>query len=115
MPKKVWKIKPQPDEFSVKSLAESLNISETLARLLVLRDIKNYQQAKAFFRPSLESIHDPFLMNGMECATTRVIKAITANELICIYGDYDVDGTCATGLMYLFLKELGANVDFYFP
>jgi len=115
MPKKVWKIQPQPDEFTVKSLAESLNISETLARLLVLRDIKNYQQAKAFFRPSLESIHDPFLMNGMESATTRVIKAITANELICIYGDYDVDGTCATGLMYLFLKELGANVDFYIP
>ena len=115
MPKKVWKIKPQPDEFTVKSLAESLNISETLARLLVLRDIKNYQQAKAFFRPSLDSIHDPFLMNGMECATTRVIKAITENELICIYGDYDVDGTCATALLYMFLKELGANVDFYIP
>lgn len=115
MPKKVWKIKPQPDEFTVKSLAESLSISETLARLLVIRDIKNYAQAKAFFRPSLDSIHDPFLMNGMECATTRVIKAITENELICIYGDYDVDGTCATALMYMFLKELGANVDFYIP
>ena len=85
MPNKVWKIKPQPDEFTVTSLAESLNISETLARLLVLRDIKNFQQAKSFFRPSLESIHDPFLMNGMECATTRVIKAITENELIYIF------------------------------
>ena len=115
MPKKVWKIKPQPDEFKVKSLAEALNISETLARLLVLRNINNYQQAKSFFRPSLDSIHDPFLMNGMECATTRVIKAITENELICIYGDYDVDGTCATALMYMFLKELGANIDFYIP
>lgn len=115
MPKKVWKIKPQPDEFTVKSLVESLNISETLARLLVLRDIKNYQQAKAFFRPSLDSLPDPFLMNGMECATTRVITAITENELICIYGDYDVDGTCATALLYMFLKELGAQVDFYIP
>lgn len=115
MPKKVWKIKQQPDEFTIKSLAESLKISETLARLLVLRDIKNYQQAKSFFRPSLDLIHDPFLMNGMERATTRVIKAITENELICIYGDYDVDGTCATALMYMFLKELGANIDFYIP
>lgn len=115
MPKKVWKIKPQPDEFIVQSLAESLKISETLARLLVLRDIKNYQQAKAFFRPAINSIYDPFLMNGMETATTRVIKAITENELICIYGDYDVDGTCATALMYMFFKELGANVDFYIP
>ena len=115
MPKKVWKIKPEPDEFKVKSLAESLNISETLAKLLVLRNINTYQQAKSFFRPSLDSIHDPFLMNGMECATTRVIKAITENELICIYGDYDVDGTCATALMYMFLKELGASIDFYIP
>ena len=115
MPNKVWKIKPQADEFTVTSLAESLNISETLARLLVLRNITNYQQAKAFFRPTLDSIHDPFLMDGMETATSRVIKAITENELICIYGDYDVDGTCATGLMYMFLKELGANVEFYIP
>lgn len=115
MPKKVWKIKPQPDDFTVKSLAESLNISDTIAKILVLRGIKNYQQAKAFFRPSLDSIHDPFLMNGMESATTRVIKAITENELICIYGDYDVDGTCATALMYMFLKELDANVEFYIP
>ena len=115
MLKKLWKIKQQPDEFTVKSLAESLNISETIARLLVLRDITNYQQAKAFFRPSLDAIHDPFLMDGMEAATSRVIKAITENELICIYGDYDVDGTCATALMYMFLNELGANVDFHIP
>lgn len=115
MTKKIWKIKPQPDEFTVKSLAESLNISETIAQLLVLRNITNYQQAKAFFRPTLDTIHDPFLMNGMEAATTRVIKAITENEPICIYGDYDVDGTCATALMFMFLKELGANVDFYIP
>lgn len=115
MPNKIWKIKPQPDEFTVHSLAESLNITDTLARLLVLRNIKNYQQAKSFFRPALDSIYDPFLMNGMETATSRVIKAVTTNELICIYGDYDVDGTCATALLYMFLKELGAQVDFYIP
>lgn len=115
MPKKIWKLKPQPDEFTVNSLAESLNISDTLARLLVLRDIKNYHQAKKYFRPSLDSIYDPFLMNGMEAATSRIIKAITENQLICIYGDYDVDGTCATALLYMFLKELDAQVEFYIP
>lgn len=115
MTKKIWKIKPQPDEFTVKSLAESLNISESIAKLLVLRDIKNYQQAKKFFRPTLDSIYDPFLMNGMEAATSRIIKAITANEMICIYGDYDVDGTCATALLYMFLQKLGAQVEFYIP
>ncbi len=115
MTKKIWKIKSQPDEFTVKLLAESLNISESLARLLALRDIKNYQQAKNFFRPTLDSIHDPFLMSGMDTATSRIIKAITENEMICIYGDYDVDGTCATGLLYMFLQKLGAKVEFYIP
>ncbi|NWF89399.1 MAG: single-stranded-DNA-specific exonuclease RecJ [Ignavibacteriaceae bacterium] len=115
MPKKIWKIKTPPDEFTVNSLAESLNISESLAKLLVLRDIKNYQQAKKFFRPTLDSIYDPFLMNGMDAATSRIIRAITTNEKICIYGDYDVDGTCATALLYMFLKKFGAQVEFYIP
>jgi single-stranded-DNA-specific exonuclease len=115
MPKKIWKIKPQPDEFTVKSLAESLNISASLASLLVLRDIKNYQQAKKFFRPTIDSIYDPYLVDGMETATSRVIRAITTNEKICIYGDYDVDGTCATALLYMFLQKLGAQVEFYIP
>jgi single-stranded-DNA-specific exonuclease len=115
MPKKIWKIKPQPDEFTVKSLAESLNISASLASLLVLRDIKNYQQAKKFFRPTIDSIYDRYLVDGMETATSRVIRAITTNEKICIYGDYDVDGTCATALLYMFLQKLGAQVEFYIP
>ncbi len=63
----------------------------------------------------MDTLYDPFLMNGMEEASTRVIKAITSNEKICVYGDYDVDGTCAAALMFLFLKELGANVDKYIP
>lgn len=115
MLEKRWKIKEIADEYSVKSLADSLNISEVLARLLVFRDIKNFAQSKLFFRPAIESIHDPFLMNGMEDATTRVIQALTENQPICVYGDYDVDGTCSTALLYLFLKELGANVEFYIP
>ncbi|MFO7444798.1 MAG: single-stranded-DNA-specific exonuclease RecJ [Ignavibacteriaceae bacterium] len=115
MLQKRWKIKDIADDYAVKSLADSLNISEILARLLILRDIKNFSQARYFFRPSLDSIYDPFLMDGMEAATYRLIKALTGNQLICVYGDYDVDGTCSTALMYLFLKELGANVEFYIP
>lgn len=115
MLKKRWTIREIEDTYSVKTLADSLNISEILARLLVLRNIKNFSEARAFFRPSLDSLHNPFLMNGMEEATSRVIQALTENQLICIYGDYDVDGTCATALLYLFLKELDANVDFYIP
>lgn len=112
---KRWKIKEVEDTFSIKTLSESLNISEVLAKLLVQRNIKTFYQAKKFFRPSLEYLHDPFLMKGMDIATRRIIQAVTENQLIFIYGDYDVDGTCATSLLYLFLKELDANVDFYIP
>jgi single-stranded-DNA-specific exonuclease len=110
-----WKLHEIRDDFTVKSLADALNISEVLARLLVIRDIKSFLEAKAFFRPSTDSLNDPFLMDGMDTATMRVITALTENQKICIYGDYDVDGTCSTALLYLFLKELDANVEFYIP
>ncbi len=112
---KRWKIREVEDDKSLKALADSLNISEVLAKLLFLREIKTFSQAKFFFRPTIESLHNPFLMNGMEAATKRVIRALTENQPICIYGDYDVDGTCSTALLYMFLKELGANVEFYIP
>jgi single-stranded-DNA-specific exonuclease len=115
MGRRHWKIKVVSDELSIQRLTDSLNISPILARLLVLRDIKTFGQAKQFFRPSIESLYDPFLMDQMESATTRVITALTQNQKICIYGDYDVDGTCATALLYMFLKELDANVEFYIP
>ncbi|MBT8378932.1 MAG: single-stranded-DNA-specific exonuclease RecJ [Ignavibacteria bacterium] len=110
-----WILKEVKDEFPVQVLADSLNISEILAKLLVIRNISNFNEARQFFRPSLEFLHDPFLMDQMEQATTRVIEALTENHKICIYGDYDVDGTCSTALLYMFLKELGANVEFYIP
>ncbi len=115
MLEKRWKIRNIEDSYAVQSLADSLNISEALAKLLVIRNVKNFTQAKNFFRPELDSLHDPFLMLGMEEATSRVIQALTENQLICIYGDYDVDGTCSTALLYLFLKELDANVEYYIP
>ncbi|MCG6913960.1 single-stranded-DNA-specific exonuclease RecJ [bacterium BMS3Abin03] len=112
---KRWNIKEIEDGFAVETLADSLKIYEVLARLLVERGIKSYNDAKKFFRPSLDSLYDPFLMDGMETGTYRLIQALTENQLITVYGDYDVDGTCATAILYLFLKELDANVDFYIP
>jgi single-stranded-DNA-specific exonuclease len=115
MVKKKWTLKDPPDKSSVLALADSLNISNVLAELLIQRNVTNFFEAKKYFRPDLEDIHDPYLMADMEKAATRVIDAITNNEKICVYGDYDVDGTCSASLMYLFLKELGANVYVYIP
>ncbi len=115
MQNKRWNLKEAPDEKAILTLADSLNISNILANLLIQRGITNFYEAKNYFRPSLETLHDPFLMNGMQEATQRVIHALTHNEKICVYGDYDVDGTCSAALMYLFLKDLDANVETYIP
>jgi single-stranded-DNA-specific exonuclease len=115
MSKKLWKIREIDDPYTVEALADSLNVSEVISRILFLRNIHNFNQAKFFFRSSLESLFDPFLMDGMDAASYRIIHALTENQPILIYGDYDVDGTCSTAILYLFLKELGANVDFYIP
>lgn len=115
MQTKSWKVKEAADDKSALALSDSLNVSSVIAHLLLQRGITNFFEAKSFFRPSLESLHDPFLMNGMQEATQRVIQALTTNEKICVYGDYDVDGTCSAALMYLFLKELGAKVETYIP
>ncbi|PID61266.1 MAG: single-stranded-DNA-specific exonuclease RecJ [Ignavibacteriae bacterium] len=115
MVKKKWTLKEPPEHNSVLALADSLNISMVLSELLIQRGITNFFEAKKFFRPNLDELHDPYLMDDMEKAATRVINAITNNERICVFGDYDVDGTCSASLMYLFLKELGANVFVYIP
>lgn len=112
---KRWRLKEAIDDFSVRHMADTLNISPVLSKLLVDRGITNYHLAKSFFRPCIEDLHNPFLMNGMEEASLRVIQGITGNELIYVYGDYDVDGTCSAALMYLFLKELGASAEIYIP
>lgn len=115
MLKKRWKIKEQSDDKAALALSDSLNISSLLAKLLIQRDVTNFFDAKKYFRPNLDSLYDPFLMDGMDAASLRVIEAITSNEKIFVYGDYDVDGTCSAALVYLFLKELGANVEVYIP
>lgn len=115
MIEKRWKVKEVADLFEIDYLADSLNISEILAKLLVLRDIKTFSQAKNFFRASLDDLHDPFLMDGMEAATHRVIEAVTNQEKILVYGDYDVDGTSSTAMLFMFLSKLDANVNYFIP
>ncbi|MCX6150968.1 MAG: single-stranded-DNA-specific exonuclease RecJ [Ignavibacteriales bacterium] len=112
---KQWKLRESADENIIKLLTDSLKISNVLANLLAARGITSYQLAKTFFRPTLDELNNPFLMNGMEEASLRVIKAITSNELIYVYGDYDVDGTCSAALLYLFIKDLGGNAEIYIP
>ena len=112
-----WIIAQDVDKQLVKGLSESLGIDEKLAILLVQRGITNYDEAKDFFRPSLDHLHDPFLMKDMDRAVDRLQKAITDGEKILIYGDYDVDGTTAVALIYTYLKNLvnKKKIEFYIP
>jgi len=98
-----------------KHLASALNVPHLIAKILLHRGIRSLEEAKAFFRPSLENLHDPFLMPDMERAVRRVLQAIRRGERILIYGDYDVDGTTGTALLYLFFQALGYPVSFYIP
>jgi single-stranded-DNA-specific exonuclease len=112
---KRWVTKESSDREIVKSLAEELNIDRNLAELLVQRGITTFEQARAFFRPSLSNLHDPFLMKDMAEAINRIEKAIKGNEKILVYGDYDVDGTTAVALVYTFLHKFYDKLDFYIP
>ncbi len=110
-----WKIKEKADNDTVDNLSASLGISKVLTNLLVQRGISTFEEARAFFRPSVESLHDPFLMQDMDKAVDRILQAISNNENIMIYGDYDVDGTTAVALVYTFLKNVYKKIEFYIP
>ena len=112
-----WIIAKDADKQEVRSLSESLGIDEVLANLLVQRGITSYEEAKNFFRPSLEHLHDPFLMKDMDKAVDRLQKAMNEGEKILIYGDYDVDGTTAVALIYTYLKNFvnKKRIEFYIP
>ena len=112
---KKWIVNEQGNPMTVSKLAEELKIDRVLATLLVQRGITSFQEAKTFFRPDLNLLHDPFLMKDMDKAVKRLGEAIMAQEKILIYGDYDVDGTTAVALMYTFLKKFDANIDYYIP
>jgi single-stranded-DNA-specific exonuclease len=112
---KRWIEKESGDSEVVKSLSQTLNIDHLLSNLLVQRGISNYDEAKFFFRPEISKLHDPFMMKDMDKAISRIEEAIKINEKILIYGDYDVDGTTAVALVFLFVKSIYKNVDFYIP
>jgi len=110
-----WTLKPKPDSITVNALAEKLGIGIPVAKLLVQRGIKSFEEAKKFFRPDLKDLHDPFLMKDMDKAVERIERAMENGENIMVYGDYDVDGTTSVALMSSFLKFRYPNVTTYIP
>nr|WP_288933703.1 single-stranded-DNA-specific exonuclease RecJ [uncultured Allomuricauda sp.] len=110
-----WTIKPKPTQESIDHLSKKLGVDDLVAQLLIQRGITNYEEAKAFFRPELSHLHDPFLMKDMHKAVERIEQAITNDENIMVYGDYDVDGTTSVALMSSYLMETYPNVATYIP
>ncbi len=112
---KKWILKPEPSVEDINNLKASLNIHTSLCSLLVQRGIKTFDEAKRFFRPDKNLIHDPFLMKGMVEAVDRIGKAFENGERIMIYGDYDVDGTTSVAMVYSFFLNLYDNLVYYIP
>ncbi|NND62350.1 MAG: single-stranded-DNA-specific exonuclease RecJ [Flavobacteriaceae bacterium] len=110
-----WTLLPKPEPQKVADLSVALGVDANIATLLVQRGIETYEQAQEFFRPSLEKLHDPYLMKDMDTAVMRIEKAISEYENILIYGDYDVDGTTSVALLSSYLKSYYPNVATYIP
>lgn len=114
MKEKEWRLKERPDPAVVENLSKELGLNTDLATILALRGVSTFEEAKDFFRPSLEHLHDPFLMLDMDKAVARIAEAWGNGEKILVYGDYDVDGTTSVALLYSFLKDKG-EAGFYIP
>jgi single-stranded-DNA-specific exonuclease len=110
-----WNLKSKPEKEKVQALQNALQIDEIIATLLVQRGIETFEQAKTFFRPTLEDLHNPYLMKDMDKAVFRIEKAIANNENILVFGDYDVDGTTAVSLVSSYLRSFYPNVATYIP
>ncbi|MEC4115636.1 single-stranded-DNA-specific exonuclease RecJ [Myroides phaeus] len=110
-----WNLKEDPDKEIVTHLQNVLGVDNVIAKLLAQRDIKNYEEAKSFFRPSLSDLHDPYLMKDMDKAVMRIEEALNKKESILVFGDYDVDGTTSVALMYSYLKSFDINIETYIP
>lgn len=111
-----WVVNNHHDKERVKKLAEEINVPELIAGILFNRGITTFEEAKNFFRAENAPLNDPFLMLHMDVAVDRVIRAIKDRESIMIYGDYDVDGTTSTSMLYLFLKEIHKGfLSYYIP
>ena len=110
-----WVLEDNLDLDVINKLAESLNVSPVISKILVQRGIDTFEKAREFFRPDFKYLHDPFLMNDMDKAVQRINQALQNREKILIYGDYDVDGITSVSMIYMFLKNLYADVSFYIP
>ena len=110
-----WYLKEKDEQDQIEKLANDLSVENTIAKILFNRNITTYNKAKKFFRPSLEDLHDPFLMKDMHLAVKRIESAIINNENILVFGDYDVDGTTAVSLVSSYLKSIYTNVSTYIP
>ena len=112
-----WNYEPPTSErlASAKELAEKIGMSQILAELLIQRGIRTESAAKRFFRPMLNELIDPFLMNDMDVAVDRLNDAMGRKERIMVYGDYDVDGCTAVALVYKFLQQFYSNIEYYIP
>ncbi|WP_340104149.1 single-stranded-DNA-specific exonuclease RecJ [Rhodohalobacter sp. 8-1] len=110
-----WIYASPDNENTVSNLKQELNIPENIAYLLSLRGVDSFSKAQGFFRPGIDNLHDPFLMADMKAATERLCKAIRNHETVVVYGDYDVDGTTATSIVYTFLESFGISVHYYIP
>ncbi len=116
MPNKyIWNIKPLPEEDQIQALSDAINTNPIVSALLIQRGITNFDEAKTFFRPSLDELHDPYLMKDMDTAVETLIAAIEGNQKILIYGDYDVDGTTSVALVYKFLSNYHSKLEYYIP
>ncbi|OJV30752.1 MAG: single-stranded-DNA-specific exonuclease RecJ [Bacteroidetes bacterium 37-13] len=105
----------ETDNKKVAELQQELRIHPAILKILIQRGVETFDEAKSFFRPDLEQLHNPFLMKDMHRAVARISKAVKQNEKILIFGDYDVDGTTAVSLVYLFLKPIYENIEYYIP
>ena len=112
-----WNYEPPTSDrtAAAKELAEKIGMSPVLADLLIQRGIKTESAAKRFFRPMLNELIDPFLMNDMDVAVDRLNDAMGRKERIMVYGDYDVDGCTAVALVYKFLQQFYSNIEYYIP
>ncbi|WP_299533365.1 single-stranded-DNA-specific exonuclease RecJ [Ulvibacterium sp.] len=110
-----WTLKPKPKQEDIHRLSDALGVNGLVAQLLLQRGITSYEEAKQFFRPLPSDLHDPFLMKDMDVAVNRIEKAITDNENILVFGDYDVDGTTAVALVSSYILEFYPNIATYIP
>jgi single-stranded-DNA-specific exonuclease len=112
---KRWLLRPTPSHQSIETLSKAINVNWYLSAILIQRGIHDFDEAKSFFRPSLDQLHDPFLMRDMDLAVARIHLAIKNEEKILIYGDYDVDGTTSVSLVYNYMRSFYLDCEVYIP